>query len=86
METQQKMTCFYFFVKKWKRTRKMEKWKRGPKNGTLEALGALANRRQNEFKDAQFQHFLALAAEVDKMRSRRLDLSIFLPWLQKSTK
>ena len=28
----------------------------------------------------------ALAPEVDKMRSRRVDLSIFRPWLQKSTK
>ena len=33
-----------------------------------------------------FKHFLALAPEVDKMSSRRSDLSIFWPWLQKSTK
>ena len=50
------------------------------------ALPALANRRQNEFKDAQFQHFLALAPEVDKMSSRKLDLNIFRLRLQKSTK
>ena len=50
------------------------------------ALPALANRRQNEFKDAQFQYFLALAPEVDKMSSRKLDLSIFWLWLQKLTK
>ena len=50
------------------------------------ALPALANRRQNEFKDAQFQHFLPLAPEVDKMSSRKLDLSIFRLRLQKSIK
>ena len=30
--------------------------------------------RQNELQKARFEHFLALAPEVDKMSSRRLDL------------
>ena len=30
--------------------------------------------RQNELQKARFKHFLALAPEVDKMSSRRLDL------------
>ena len=33
-----------------------------------------------------FKHFLALAPEDDKMSSRRLDLSILWPWLEKSSK
>ena len=33
-----------------------------------------------------FNHFQALAPEVDKMSSRGSDLSIFWPWIQKSTK
>ena len=30
--------------------------------------------RQNEFQKGRFEHFQALAPEVDKMGSRRLDL------------
>ena len=42
--------------------------------------------RQYEIQKVRFKLFLPLAPEVDKMMSRASDLSIFWPWLQKSTK
>ena len=37
-------------------------------------------------QEIRFQHFLALAPEVDKVGPRKSDFSIFWPWFQKSTK
>ena len=45
-----------------------------------------AGSRQNGFQEVRFKHFLALGSEIDKMGSRKSDLSIFWHWAQKSTK
>ena len=42
--------------------------------------------RQNQFQEARFDDFPAMAPEVDKTSPRKLDLMAFRPWLQKSTK
>ena len=42
--------------------------------------------RQNESQETRFNDFSALAQEVDKTSPRRLDLMIFEPWIQESTK
>ena len=68
----------------WHLLQKSTKWRPG---GSIWALSGLCFRsRQNDVQEARFEHFLAFAPEVDKMTSRRLDLSTFCHWLQKSTK
>ena len=42
--------------------------------------------RQNESQETRFNDFSALAQEVNKTNPKRLDLMIFWPWLQMSTK
>ena len=42
--------------------------------------------RQNQSQEARFDDFPAMAPEVDKTSRRRLDLMIFEPWIQESTK
>ena len=42
--------------------------------------------RQNQSQEARFDEFLAMAPEVDKTSPRKLDLMIFEPWIQESTK
>ena len=56
------------------RNQKSTKWVSG---GPILALSGLGSRsRQNASQEVGFQHFLALAPEVDKMGPRRSDLSI----------
>ena len=42
--------------------------------------------RQNQSQEARFDDFPAMAPEVDKTSPRTLDLMIFEPWIQESTK
>ena len=42
--------------------------------------------RQNQSQEARFDDFPAMAPEVDKTSPRKLDLMIFDPWIQESTK
>ena len=42
--------------------------------------------RENQPKEAWFDNFLVMASEVDQTSPRRLDLMIFWPRIQKSTK
>ena len=51
----------------WHLLQKSTKWRPGGSIWALSGLGARS--RQNDAQDARFEHFLALASEVDKMRN-----------------